>query len=107
MTTRAGTAARASPVDPQGSRAPQGGCNRGSKPLSGSSLSRAALVLAAAMVYIGGLMSIAAIPQHPVETTDTTFAALGLSAPILANVERVGFVHPTPIQAAIIPAALT
>jgi ATP-dependent RNA helicase RhlE len=51
-------------------------------------------------------MHIAAIPQHPVETTDQSFAALGLSPPILASVARIGFLHPTPIQAAVIPPAL-
>jgi len=47
-----------------------------------------------------------AIPQHPVPTTDRDFASLGLSAEILASVTRIGFVHPTPIQAAVIPDAL-
>ena len=49
----------------------------------------------------------AAIPQHPVDTIDTTFASLGLSPEVLATVEKIGFVHPTPIQAAVIPTALT
>jgi len=48
-----------------------------------------------------------AIPQHPVQTTDQTFAAIGLSPEIIATIEKIGFVHPTPIQAAIIPTALT
>jgi len=48
-----------------------------------------------------------AIPQNPVEITDRSFADLGLSAPILATVREVGFQHPTPIQAAVIPEALT
>lgn len=48
-----------------------------------------------------------AIPQHPVEITDRTFADLGLSSPILKTVKRVGFDHPTPIQAAVVPIALT
>src|SRR5215208_7237707 len=51
-------------------------------------------------------MPTAAIPQHPVATTDKPFSALGLSEPILASVRRIGFVHPTPIQAAVIPPAL-
>jgi ATP-dependent RNA helicase RhlE len=51
-------------------------------------------------------MQTVAIPQHPVQTTDQTFAALGLSAPILRRVQEIGFLHPTPIQAAVIPAAL-
>jgi ATP-dependent RNA helicase RhlE len=48
-----------------------------------------------------------AIPQHPVATTDQTFSTLGLSAGIIETVEKIGFVHPTPIQAAVIPTALT
>jgi ATP-dependent RNA helicase RhlE len=50
----------------------------------------------------------AAIPQHPVDTiVDSTFAKLGLSAEVLATIEQIGFVHPTPIQNAVIPTALT
>ena len=53
-------------------------------------------------------MSTPAIPQHPVETIDhQTFSSLGLSAEVLATVEKIGFIHPTPIQAAVIPTALT
>ncbi|MES1240825.1 MAG: DEAD/DEAH box helicase [Acidobacteriota bacterium] len=48
-----------------------------------------------------------AIPQHPVRTTDKTFKSLGLSEPILRVVKRLGFEHPTPIQADVIPVALT
>lgn len=48
-----------------------------------------------------------AIPQHPVSTTDKTFSALGLSPEIVSTIEKIGFVHPTPIQADIIPVALT
>ncbi len=48
-----------------------------------------------------------AIPQHPVQTTDATFAELGLSQPILEAITRIGFVNPTPIQAAVIPTALS
>jgi ATP-dependent RNA helicase RhlE len=51
-------------------------------------------------------MQTVAIPQHPVQTTDQTFEILGLSAPILASVRQIGFLHPTPIQAAVIPVAL-
>ncbi len=51
-------------------------------------------------------MTSVAIPQHPVQTTDQTFSTLGLSPEILATVEEIGFVHPTPIQAAVIPTAL-
>ena len=43
------------------------------------------------------------IPQHPVATTDQPFESLGLSAAIVDAVRKVGFVHPTPIQAAVIP----
>jgi ATP-dependent RNA helicase RhlE len=50
----------------------------------------------------------ASIPQHPVDTIiDTTFASLGLSPEVLATVQKIGFVHPTPIQAAVIPTVLT
>ncbi len=49
-----------------------------------------------------------AIPQHPVETIQTTtFDSLGLSQSILRCVRLVGFENPTPIQAAVIPAALS
>jgi ATP-dependent RNA helicase RhlE len=48
----------------------------------------------------------AGIPSHPVATTDKSFAALGLSDPILRCVSKLGFEHPTPIQAAVIPVAL-
>jgi ATP-dependent RNA helicase RhlE len=48
-----------------------------------------------------------AIPQHPVRTTDKPFKSLGLSEPILRIVKRLGFQHPTPIQAEVIPVALT
>ncbi len=51
-------------------------------------------------------MQTVAIPQHPVPTIDATFESLGLSRPALAALERIGFVHPTPIQAAVIPPAL-
>jgi ATP-dependent RNA helicase RhlE len=47
-----------------------------------------------------------AIPQHPVLTTNQSFEALGLSEPIRRIVRRVGFLHPTPIQAQVIPHAL-
>jgi ATP-dependent RNA helicase RhlE len=49
----------------------------------------------------------AAIPQHPVPTTEQSFSNLGLSAEILETVRGIGFEHPTPIQAAVIPIALT
>jgi len=48
-----------------------------------------------------------AIPQHPVETTQIEFESLGLSEPILKSIRRIGFVHPTPIQAKVIPVALS
>ncbi len=48
----------------------------------------------------------AAIPQHPVQTTDKTFSDLGLSPEILATISEIGFVHPTPIQAAVIQDAM-
>ncbi len=48
-----------------------------------------------------------AIPQHPVPTTDQTFSTLGLTPEIIGTIDRIGFQHPTPIQAAVIPIALT
>lgn len=48
-----------------------------------------------------------AIPQHPVQTTDKSFPALGLSPEIIRTIERIGFEHPTPIQAEVIPIAMT
>lgn len=48
-----------------------------------------------------------AIPQHPVDTIDATFSSLGLSSELVSTIEKIGFVHPTPIQAAVIPTALT
>jgi ATP-dependent RNA helicase RhlE len=48
----------------------------------------------------------ASIPQHPVQTTDQSFASLGLSDAALRCIAGLGFQHPTPIQAAVIPAAL-
>ncbi|MGH9419482.1 MAG: DEAD/DEAH box helicase, partial [Thermoanaerobaculia bacterium] len=47
-----------------------------------------------------------AIPQHPVSTTGQSFSTLGLSEPILDIVTKIGFEHPTAIQAAVIPLAL-
>src|ERR1051326_7501860 len=46
------------------------------------------------------------IPQHPVATSDKSFSELGLSKTIVDAITRVGFEHPTPIQAAVIPLAL-
>ena len=51
--------------------------------------------------------ALAGIPQHPVETTDRDFVGLGLEPAVLEVVERIGFEHPTPIQAAVIPDAIT
>lgn len=47
-----------------------------------------------------------AIPQNTVATTDIDFSGLGLDHAILATIQRVGFEHPTPIQARAIPIAL-
>ncbi|MEO8382184.1 MAG: DEAD/DEAH box helicase [Acidobacteriota bacterium] len=52
-------------------------------------------------------MQTVAIPQHPVSLTDKPFSALGLSPEILTTIEKIGFQNPTPIQAAVIPIALT
>jgi ATP-dependent RNA helicase RhlE len=48
-----------------------------------------------------------AITPEPIHTTDQTFASLGFSGPLLQCIRLVGFEHPTPIQAAVIPTALT
>lgn len=47
-----------------------------------------------------------AIPQHPVETVEDTFESLGISAAIRETLIGIGFQHPTPIQAGVIPLAL-
>src|SRR5262245_15069553 len=47
------------------------------------------------------------IPQDPVSTTDKPFDSLGLSVAVLGVVRRIGFEHPTPIQAEVIPVALS
>lgn len=47
-----------------------------------------------------------AIPQNDVEVTDQSFATLGLSDAVLEAVQEMGFEHPTPIQAAVVPEAL-
>jgi ATP-dependent RNA helicase RhlE len=46
------------------------------------------------------------VPHHPVPTTAKTFVELGLTPEILTSIGEVGFEHPTPIQAAVIPPAL-
>lgn len=46
------------------------------------------------------------LPHHPVPITPLTFDQLGLSPAILEAIRAVGFIHPTPIQAAVIPVAL-
>ena len=47
-----------------------------------------------------------AIPQHPVATTEKTFPELGLTPEVVETVTKIGFTHPTPIQAAVIPPAM-
>ena len=46
-------------------------------------------------------------PSDPIHTPDDTFASLGLSGPLQQCVRLVGFEHPTPIQASVIPIALS
>ncbi len=46
------------------------------------------------------------LPHHPVPTTEKRFDELGLSSAILDSIRHVGFEHPTPIQAAVIPPAI-
>lgn len=53
-----------------------------------------------------GAMQPKDIPQHPVETTQQRFEDLGLSPPLLESVRQIGFEHPTPIQAEVVPVAL-
>ena len=50
-------------------------------------------------------MSEASLPQHPVPETDSSFDDLGLVPELRTAVAEMGWEHPTPIQAAIIPAA--
>lgn len=45
--------------------------------------------------------------QHPVETTEASFRTLGLRNDIVTTIEGIGFQHPTPIQVAVIPSALS
>lgn len=47
-----------------------------------------------------------AIPQSKITQTGLTFEDLDLQQPILDALDRLGFVHPTPIQARVIPPAL-
>jgi ATP-dependent RNA helicase RhlE len=47
-----------------------------------------------------------ALPQHPVPETDRSFDELDLEPGLRTAVDEMGWVHPTPIQAAIIPHAL-
>jgi ATP-dependent RNA helicase RhlE len=51
-------------------------------------------------------MHIEGLPSHPVETTAKSFRELALDPEILQSIENVGFVNPTPIQAAVIPPIL-
>jgi ATP-dependent RNA helicase RhlE len=46
-----------------------------------------------------------AVPQDA-GPAGSSFAGLGLSAPIVSSLDGIGFLHPTPIQASVIPAAL-
>ena len=47
-----------------------------------------------------------AIPQDGKEVVEDTWQSLGLSDPIIATIEGLGFTHPTSIQAAVLPIAL-
>ncbi len=47
------------------------------------------------------------IAQHYLPTTNLGWKGLGLDAAVLRGVARAGFEHPTPIQAAVIPPAVT
>jgi len=50
--------------------------------------------------------AVSELGRHPVDTTEQTFDSLGLDKAILKSIKGVGFVHPTPIQSAVIPPAL-
>ncbi len=47
------------------------------------------------------------LPQHPVPESDLTFDDLGLAPELRRAVAELGFVRPTPIQAAIVPIAIS
>lgn len=49
---------------------------------------------------------VVAMGRHPVFTTHETFESLKLSESVLKAIHHIGFKHPTPIQAKIIPMAL-
>ena len=51
-------------------------------------------------------MSEVSLPQHPVPETDRPFDELGLATELRTAVAELGWTHPTPIQAAVIPPAL-
>lgn len=51
-------------------------------------------------------MHIEGLPSHPVPTTAKSFRDLALAPEILQSIENVGFINPTPIQAAVIPPIL-
>jgi ATP-dependent RNA helicase RhlE len=47
------------------------------------------------------------LPQHPVPETDRSFDELGLTPELRVAVAELGWTHPTPIQAALVPTALS
>ena len=51
-------------------------------------------------------MTEVSLPQHPVPETDRSFDDLGLAPALRTAVAELGWTHPTPIQAAVIPPAL-
>ncbi len=51
-------------------------------------------------------MQEASLPQHPVPETSRSFDDLGMTAELRLAVEELGWVHPTPIQAAVIAEAV-
>jgi len=51
-------------------------------------------------------MAEVSLPQHPVPESDRDFDELGLVPELRPAVAEMGWPHPTPIQAAVIPAAL-
>ena len=44
--------------------------------------------------------------SHSAEITNHSFASLNLAAPLLKNIEALGYTQATPVQAQVIPATL-
>ena len=51
-------------------------------------------------------MQQASLPQHPVPETNRSFDDLGMTPELRLAVAELGWIHPTPIQAAVLPGAI-